>query len=882
MKSTWPVLFGLLLLAAAASVQAQFDYTTNADGISITHYSGPPWDVTIPTNINGLTVTSIGEQAFEFCTNLTSVTISDSVTNIGEYAFSGCTNLADVYFQGNAPIADPTAFDSDTNATVYYPPCTTGWSSPFDGLPAVEATAEDQFDYTTNDGAITITITGYTGSCGTVIIPTNINGLTVTSIGEWAFYNCASLTSVTIPGSVTSIGFDVFFLCVSLTAITVDAQNSFYSSLNGVLFDKSQTTLIQYPGGLAGNYTIPSSVTSIGNRAFGSCYGLTSVMIPGSVTSFGSWTFAYCTKLTNVIIANGVTSIGGNAFFFCTNLASVTIPDSVTSIGFEAFLQCYGLTNVTIPGSVASFDDYAFMSCYNLTSVYFLGNAPASGYSMFAGDPTTVYYLPGTSGWSSTFGGVPTMELTAITITANPTNGVVPLTVSFTSAGVDSVGNAITNWNWTFGDGSTSIAKNPSHTYTTTRTFSVALIATNNNGVPIAGAGASITVSPLTVAFTANPTNGVFPLTVSFASAGVDNGGNTISNWNWSFGDGSTSTAQNPSHTYTTNGTFSPALIATNSIGYTVIGTGASITVSPLTVAFTANPTNGVVPLTVSFTSAGVDNGGNAITNWNWSFGDGSTSIAKNPSHTYTTTGTFSVALIATNNIGWTVTGSGPASIIAAVYSGLVLNGCFETGDFTGWTLSGDTSWTFVDDGSQSGITPYSGNYEAALGASGSLGYLSQTLATTAGAPYSLSLWLSSLDDETPNEFLVFWNGNTLFDETNIPAIGWTNLQFLVTATGPSTVLEFGERDDQSVLWLDDISVVPTQPGFASFGVLSNQFGFNINWTSGRVIVVEACTNLASPVWTPLQTNTLTNGLFYFSDPQWTNYPGRYYRIRSP
>ncbi len=137
----------------------------------------------------------------------------------------------------------------------------------------------------------------------------------------------------------------------------------------------------------------------------------------------------------------------------------------------------------------------------------------------------------------------------------------------------------------------------------------------------------------------------------------------------------------------------------------------------------------------------------------------------------------------------------------------LVANGGFETGDFTGWT----------DDGSGDVNTDptavHSGTYGAEYGPVGSLGYLSQTLSTTPGTTYLLSFWLDSPDGDTPNEFQVSWDGTTLLDETNLPAIGWTNIQFVVTATGPSTVLEFGFRDDPAYLGLDDVSVVPTQAG---------------------------------------------------------------------
>ena len=119
--------------------------------------------------------------------------------------------------------------------------------------------------------------------------------------------------------------------------------------------------------------------------------------------------------------------------------------------------------------------------------------------TVFSGDSTTAYYLSGTTGWGSTFAGVTAKELTAITITANPTNGVVPLTVNFSAAGVDSATNTVNNWNWTFGDGSTSAAQRPTHIYTNSGTFFTALIETNDNGVPVAGSAVSLTVLPPTI-----------------------------------------------------------------------------------------------------------------------------------------------------------------------------------------------------------------------------------------------------------------------------------------------------------------------------------------------------------------------------------------------
>jgi len=143
----------------------------------------------------------------------------------------------------------------------------------------------------------------------------------------------------------------------------------------------------------------------------------------------------------------------------------------------------------------------------------------------------------------------------------------------------------------------------------------------------------------------------------------------------------------------------------------------------------------------------------------------------------------------------------------------LIQNGGFETGDFTGWTLNGDAgTYDYVDNGSTvTDIMPHSGAYFAALGESGFLAYLSQNLPTFTGQSYLLSLWLNSpnVKHHTPNEFSVAWNGNTLFDQVNIGKIGWTNLQFIVTATSSSTVLQFGGRDDNYYLGLDDVSLTP-------------------------------------------------------------------------
>ena len=352
------ILLLLLLLTLPAVVQAQFDYTINNGTVTITGYTGSGGAVTIPAMISGLPVASIGDSAFAFvdwsgsgsnCQYIVSVTIPDSVTSIGSSAFYHCSSL--------------------TNVTL---------------------------------------------------------GTNVTTVGEAAFSSCSNLTSVTIPASVTSIWQGsywegVFYQCSSLTAITVNPQNPQYSSVAGVLFNRSQTTLITCPEGKVGAYTIPDSVSSIEYAAFLGCRSLTSVTIPNSVTSIGIEAFVYCSGLTSVTIPGSVTNTGNDAFAFCTNLTDVTIGNGVPTIRWEEFWGCTRLTTVTIAGSVVSILADAFVGCDSLTSVYFQGNAPNADSYVFAGyTNATVYYLPGTTGWGTTFGGRPAVLWNPPTLVASP------------------------------------------------------------------------------------------------------------------------------------------------------------------------------------------------------------------------------------------------------------------------------------------------------------------------------------------------------------------------------------------------------------------------------------------------------------------------------
>ena len=405
----------LSVIPAKADQFGDFTYTATAPVASVTGYTGAGGVVTIPETINGLSVTSIGLNAFRNKTSLTSVTIPGSVTSIGSYAFSGCTGLTSVTIPNSVTSIGSEAFRDCTGLISVTIPnsVTTIEREAFYGCTGLTS-------LTIGSGVTSIGDNAFAACTGLSSVTI---GSGVTSIGSGMFQLCIRLTSVTIPNSVTSIGDFAFYNCTSLTSLTVDAANPNYSSMAGVLFNKNQTSLIQYPQGKTGIYTIPNSVTSIGRRAFRVCTGLTSVTIPGSVTSIGSEAFKDCTGLTSVTIPNSVTTIGGSAFQDCTGLTSVTIGSGVTSIESQAFQGCTGLTSVTIGSGATSIGTSAFLTCPNLLSIYIKGNAPALGTTVFTSNSkSNVYYRSGTTGWTSTYGGLSTVALGLPTITGQPSS----------------------------------------------------------------------------------------------------------------------------------------------------------------------------------------------------------------------------------------------------------------------------------------------------------------------------------------------------------------------------------------------------------------------------------------------------------------------------
>ena len=391
------------------------------------------------------TVTALGYGAFFGCSNLISIVIGNSVSTIDESALEGCVSLTNIhipasvtyiepgYRQGIAMLApafnecisltaitvdpgnsfyssvDGVLFNKDQTLLIRYPAAKPGNYTISDGVQDIGFAFEKSIGLTGITIGNSMAHIGRAAFAGcraltNVVIPTN-----VTSIGSDAFADCTSLSTISIPSSITSIDagwgtLDVWepsaFFGSNLEAIHVDPLNPIYSSVDGVLFNKSQTSLIQYPGGRTGSYIVPGSVERIELNAF-----------------------AGCTGLAGVTLGKNLANIGAFAFFRCTGLTSVTIPESVTNIGVYAFADCTEIVSVVLGGNITRIQARTFLHCTELEAVYLPGSPPVVAHQAFS-SPFIAYYLPGMAGWGTHWAGQPTaLWLPRIEAAAAPVAG---------------------------------------------------------------------------------------------------------------------------------------------------------------------------------------------------------------------------------------------------------------------------------------------------------------------------------------------------------------------------------------------------------------------------------------------------------------------------
>ena len=339
----------------------------------------------------------IFSNAFAGC-NLQSITIPDTITNIGWHSFYNCGNMTSIIVPNDTIIFADNPFEGCSSLVIYCRAesapshwnlnwnCRKDNCEPADRHDFVRViwgwTGEHEesiesddsiFTWLLNEDGISYTVVGLKdGVYSTdIVIPSIYNGLPVTAIGNYAFYNCFSLKSITIPNSVTTIGINPFLSCANLTSIVVDSENPAYQSIDANLYSKDGTVLIAYAIGKNDtSFTIPDSVTIIGKSAFYGCSTLANIIIPDSIIVISDSAFYGCSNLTSVTIPDGVTTIGNEAFRDCYRWAGeLVIPNEVTTIGYGTFYGCSGLTSITIHDNVTVIGDLSFYGCSGLTSI---------------------------------------------------------------------------------------------------------------------------------------------------------------------------------------------------------------------------------------------------------------------------------------------------------------------------------------------------------------------------------------------------------------------------------------------------------------------------------------------------------------------------------
>ena len=369
----------------------KYEYKVNAGGATatITEFRGPvdpkntgSYNITIPTELDGYTVTGLGESSFStehfdsplydiHHTKIQSVTIPESVTSIGRAAFLNCTGLTSLTIKGVATSIGAAAFSTCTSLTS------------LSLVGSFQTIGEHAFASCNSLTSLSLTCDVQKIGDYAFVACNSLTSLSLTGdiqkIGDHAFSSCSSLKTVTLPKSLTSIGSLAFDACTSLDSIeipgTVTEIGNFAFNNSGLISVKidegvqSTGTYMFYQCGNLTTVTFPESLTTIANGSFAYCSNLNHVKIPARVTRIGDGAFSNCTSLSKITLRDGVKTIGADAFLSCEALTSITLPDSVTDIGKEAFQNCKGLESITIPKNVTTIEPDTFYWCFSLKDI---------------------------------------------------------------------------------------------------------------------------------------------------------------------------------------------------------------------------------------------------------------------------------------------------------------------------------------------------------------------------------------------------------------------------------------------------------------------------------------------------------------------------------
>ncbi|MBE6563105.1 MAG: hypothetical protein E7660_05155 [Ruminococcaceae bacterium] len=382
--------------AEAGVTDDGFSYTSNGTNVYITGYEGKETELVFPSEIGGVPVVYISQKAFYGNTDITKVILPEGVKNIMATAFYGCSSIAEMHLPESISIVGNEAFRGCTGLKrVYYAGSEEQWNKVIiaDGndhllqatidfaggeLPDYEPVPEGLGYWVGEDG---VTIQSYRGTANELVIPSTIEGKPVVEIQGYAFRECNSLTSVTVPETVKLIGTSAFH----------DCENIIYVHLSEGL----ETIELYAFSGCRSlvSIDIPSTVTKLGAIAFGGCESLTRVNIKGSIKKLEGATFENCVSLTDITLPEGLEEIA-NDFTGCASLGSITLPDSLKAIGYSVFSGCTSLSSINIPEGITKIPDGAFMGCSSLQYIELPSGVTQFGYDCFAGSGLASITLP--------------------------------------------------------------------------------------------------------------------------------------------------------------------------------------------------------------------------------------------------------------------------------------------------------------------------------------------------------------------------------------------------------------------------------------------------------------------------------------------------------